>query len=775
MIVTIITKNRKSHIQKSQFDEQRFLAFFDEIVKDTELDFDKSIIDEIKSECIEYITSMQEIEAERLFDTIIRYTNDKLDKDNPQLTYLSASALRRKLYKNASKHRGYYYRTQYGDYLNLVVKLIELGIYDDSLLKDYTEDEIRYISKIIEKDKDKKFSYAGLYMLNNSYLCKGYDEETLELPQERFLTIALYLMKDEEHSNRIEYVKEAYWALSNHYVGLATPSVMNSGRPNGTLSSCHIITPTDDLDSIMHSLHQTAKFSQNGAGIGVYAGLLRAAGSWIRGFKGRASGILHPCRLYSTLAEYVNQLGARVAGIAIYLPVWHYDIFDFLDLRMKTGSQEKRAHSIKTAICLPDEFMRRLKNKQNWTVIDPYEFKEKYGFDLNFTFDKQKLKDGEVPNEIDHQFTYWYRKVEQDMSMEIKKVVQATEIYKSIFTARKTGGTPYLYFSDTSARLNPNSHKGQPLGSNLCSEIVQNMSPDEILDPLLDEKGFVVYKSKGEGLVTCNLSSLVFNNVFGKKNDVDVERVVMIQMRMLDNVISLNRTVVAQATYTNSLYRATGAGVMGLVTLLTEEGIRWESDEAAEYTASLMKIYLKAIIKSSHLLALEKGSYPLFEGSEWNTGEFFDKRGFFSDEWTEYREMAKTAMRNGYLMAIAPTSSNSLIMDASPSIDPAYAVVYREVKSGLNVIYVPSNYNNQTKWFYKSGFEMDEMWAINVIAAAQRYVDQGISHNMHVSKSIKGSELLRLDMGAWEKGLKTIYYTYTEDYEIGDDCIMCSS
>lgn len=302
------------------------------------------------------------------------------------------------------------------------------------------------------------------------------------------------------------------------------------------------------------------------------------------------------------------------------------------------------------------------------------------------------------------------------------------------------------------------------------------MSPDTIVSTELLEDGTVVTKSKGEGLVTCNLSSLVLNNIFGSQNeDVDLQRVVNIQVRMLDNVISLGRTVVPQATHTNNLYRAIGAGAMGLVTLLTNEGIRWDSDDASKYTDKVFKEYMKSLIKASALLSQEKGSYPYYEGSDWQTGEYFDKRGLYSDEWNEVRELASKGMTNGYISAIAPTSSNSLIMDSSPSIDPAYAVIYREVKSGLNVIYVPSNYNNKTKWFYRSGFEMDEMWAINHVASAQKYIDQGISHNMHVSKQIKGSEMLRLDMGAWKKGLKTIYYTYTEDYERADDCIACSS
>ena len=303
------------------------------------------------------------------------------------------------------------------------------------------------------------------------------------------------------------------------------------------------------------------------------------------------------------------------------------------------------------------------------------------------------------------------------------------------------------------------------------------MEIDKRISEDMDEDGFIVTKTKGDGLVTCNLSSLVLNNVFDKKNETNLEehlqRVVDIQYRMMDNVISLNRAPVPQANHTNYLYRPVGGGSMGLVTLMTSNGIKWESDQASEFTDMVFKMYVKAAIKASHKLAMEKGSYPLFEGSDWNTGAFFDKRGLVSDEWNEIRELASKGMRNGYINAIAPTGSNSLIMNSSPSIDPPYAVIYKENKSGLNVIYVPANYNNQTKWFYKSGFEMDEMWAIKTVSAAQKYVDQGISHNMHVSKSIKGSEMLRLDFGAWNSQLKTIYYTYTESIELDEGCVMC--
>lgn len=157
----------------------------------------------------------------------------------------------------------------------------------------------------------------------------------------------------------------------------------------------------------------------------------------------------------------------RKAGVAAYLPVWHRDIFDFLELRMTTGSQERRAHSINTAVTIPDEFMRRLQNKETFSIFDPYEIKKKLGFDLNRKYDKKRLQEGEEPNKEEHAFTYYYR-IAENADLELKKTVNATEIYKSIFTERKSRGTPYMYYADTSARMNTNEHKGQPFCSNLC-------------------------------------------------------------------------------------------------------------------------------------------------------------------------------------------------------------------------------------------------------------------------------------------------------------------
>lgn len=465
--MTIILKDRKSYIQKSEFEVERFSRFFNEIVKDSEAQYSEYELQELKEKLIDEIQYKDEIYADKLFDMIIRESNEMISVKTPQYTKLSAATLRRKLRKQASKERGFNYKDGYGDYISFVRLMTENGLYSEEILTAYDEKELKVAGGWINPEKDKLFSYAGLFLMNNTYDVHGYKGEVLELPQERFMTSALFLLKDEPKEERMKHVEEAYWALSNHYVGLATPTLKSSGLPHGSLSSCHEIVWNDDLNNIYDVQKQTARFSQNGAGIGIYAGYLRSNGSWIRGIKGRATGVKHPARSMSVLAEYVNQLGTRVAGIAIYLPSWHLDVFQFLELRLKTGSQENRAHSIKTAVCLPDELMRRIESKGTWTLVDPYEVKKKLGIDINRLYDKKRLEDGEEPNPTDHAFTYHYRIIEK-ADLELKNTVNATEIHKAMFISRKTGGTPYLYFSDTAARMNPNSHLGMPLGSNLC-------------------------------------------------------------------------------------------------------------------------------------------------------------------------------------------------------------------------------------------------------------------------------------------------------------------
>ncbi|ADH03210.1 ribonucleotide reductase [Bacillus phage W.Ph.] len=772
--VTQITKDRGTYTQTKDFDEQRFVKFVDSIIEETK-DIDKidsTELQEIVDSVISFVKAKKEVEADRLFSYLIRETKSRVTRDTlPLLNFVAAVDLRSK-YKGVSKLRGFDYRDGYGSYASHVLAMVERGLYDASILDDYTRDELEEISKMIDAKRDVNFSYAGLSALEETYLVHNKDKKLVELPQERLMTAVVYLNRFEPKEHRLTRIRKSYLALARHMIGLATPTLKNSGRPHGSLSSCHIVTMADDLDNIFDVQKQVALFSKEGSGLGVYGGFLRSRGSRIRGVKVANNGIVHPAGMLSKLAEYVDQTGTRKAGIALYLPIWHADIMDFLELRLKTGTQEKRAHSIKTGLCIPDEFMRRLEKVQPVTLFDPREVRLKLGVDLNLLYDKERLEEGEEPNIHDHAFTYWYRKAEELKDLEIKEVLDIRAIYKKIRASRMNTGTPYMYYSDTSARMNPNAHAGMPLGSNLCTEIIHNMSYDTVLQNTDNELGQVIYKLEAGDLVTCNLSSQVAHNV-SSLSDEEYFDLTETQFRMLDNVIEQGRLAVGQARITNQKYRAVGAGVLGMVTDLMNKGIPWESERATEEFEKFHKRYLKAAIKASYVIAMEKGSYPLYEGSDWQTGAFFDKRGLVGPEWQEYREMAATAFRFGYIKATAPTATNSIIMNGSPAEDPLYDVMYTETKSGITVLVAPPNFNNKTKWLYKSGFDMDEGWALKHIATAQKYVDQAISHNMHISENTKPSELRRLDLMAWKLGMKTIYYTHTEDREKPEDCLMC--
>lgn len=314
----MITKEQGN--RKLPFDKERFEKFFEEIVEDTKdkEKFSKETLKNIKDSVVEFVSSQEEVEAERLIDYIIRDSNEQISVRTPFFTHLSASALRRKLYKQASRIRGFDYHKGYGDYYTLVKKLVESGKYHPDLIEDYTEEELKEIGELIDPSKDKLFDYSGLHLLTVTYLVQdqsGDKKEIIELPQERFMTSIIYLMKEEDKDKRMQYIKDAYHAISNHYVGLATPTLKNSGLPKGSLSSCHIISVGDDLQSIFNANTQAARFSQNGSGLGIYLGELRASGSWIRGVKGNATGVIHPARLNSVIAEYVNQGGKKVCHL----------------------------------------------------------------------------------------------------------------------------------------------------------------------------------------------------------------------------------------------------------------------------------------------------------------------------------------------------------------------------------------------------------------------------------------------------------------------------
>ncbi|GAE29498.1 ribonucleoside-diphosphate reductase subunit alpha [Halalkalibacter hemicellulosilyticus] len=682
----------------------------------------------------------------------------ELDMDQPDWTYVAARCYLNGLYEQVQATRQI--DEEYTQFSALIEELVEKGIYDERL-KAYTRDELHELEAAFQGNEDERFTYVGIKTLADRYLARDFDGTLLELPQERWMVISMMLMVNEPVEKRVELVKESYWALSHLYMTVATPTLANAGKKGGQLSSCFIDTVEDDLRSIFDSCTDAATVSKNGGGLGVYLGKIRAKGSSIRGFKGVSSGVIPWMKQLNNVAVSVDQLGQRQGAIAVYLDVWHKDIFSFLDAKLNNGDERQRTHDLFTAVSVPDVFMEAVDNRDNWYLFDPHEVREVMGFSLEDHYDEEKGAGS------------FRERYEQCVNHPLlsKEEVPAIEIMKRVMISQLETGTPYMFYRDTANRLNPNSHNGMIYGSNLCTEIMQNMSSTVVTEEALEDGTIRITKKPGD-YVVCNLSSLSIANVL--KDDV-LDRVITIQIRMLDNVIDINKLDVKQAELTNQTYRAIGGGTYGWHHHLARNGIKWESEEAVEEVERVYEKINYAAIKASLSLAKEKGAYPKFKGSEWETGAYFNKRDYNTPQWQELQsEVKEHGIRNGYLLAVAPNATTALIAGSTASIDPIFSKLYMEEKKNYRIPVVAPELNSETTWLYKAAHLIDQKWSIRQNGRRQRHVDQGISFNIYVPNNVRAKDLLELHMLAWQEGLKTTYYVRSTSSTV-EDCESCSS
>jgi ribonucleoside-diphosphate reductase alpha chain len=718
--------------------------------------------DDYEQKIVQGVFTLQEVTRDRLSNLLILGALERINTLEPDWTYVAASVLLDKLYGNAAENRGYQADEKYGSLYDLIDTLTNTGIFSPALLSSYTKEEIEKIQSFISQERDELFTYIGLLTLSDRYLAQTHDRKTMELPQERFLIIAMTLMQNEPKEKRLALIEEAYWALSNLYMTVATPTLANAGKTYGQLSSCFIDTVEDDLRSIYDSNTDVATLSKHGGGIGVYLGKVRPRGSDIKGFKGVSSGVMPWMKQLNNTAVSVDQLGQRKGAIAVYLDVWHKDIFSFLDAKLNNGDERLRTHDLFTGVCLPDLFMEKVQNREEWHLFDPHEVRSVMNYSLEDFYDEEKGSGS---------FREKYEECVREEKLS-RETIPAIEIMKRIMISQLETGTPYMFYRDTVNRANPNKHKGMIYGSNLCSEIAQNMSATTLVEETTDGGTIVIRKEMGD-FVVCNLSSVSLATAV--KADV-LPRLVKIQMRMLDNVIDLNTIPVPQAKYTNEKYRAVGLGTFGLHHLLALEGISWESDDAVEYNDRLYEDIAYYAISASMELAKEKGSYPVFEGSEWENGRYFEDRGYTSDRWKELRaKVQENGMRNGYVMAVAPNSSTSIIAGSSASIDPIFRKEYSEEKKDYKIPVTAPDLTPQTNWYYKSAYHIDQNWSIKQNAKRQRHIDQAVSFNLYVQNDIRAKDLLDLHLNAWSEGLKTTYYVRSTSGDAIDECESCHS
>ncbi|RXK06574.1 ribonucleoside-diphosphate reductase subunit alpha [Halarcobacter bivalviorum] len=725
-------------------------------------------------------------------DALIKTAVEKIDIDVPHWTFVAARLFLFDLYHRVGKvtHgiKGEPY-CHLRDYLRYGK---EAGRLIPSLGEGFDLDEL---NDYIDPDRDYLFNYLGIKTLYDRYLIKNRNGDPIELPQQMFMAIAMFLAQNEE--NKQEKAKEFYDVVSKFEVMLATPTLSNARTNRHQLSSCYIGSSPDNIEGIFDGYKEMALLSKYGGGIGWDWNQIRALGGMIDGHKSAAGGTVPFLKITNDIAIAVDQLGTRKGAIAVYVEPWHMDISDFIDLKKNSGEERRRAHDLFPSLWITDLFMERILDDAHWTLFDPHEVK-----DLS-----------ELHGDA---FKKRYEEYENDDSV-TKEKIKAKDLWKKILTSYFESGSPFLCFKDNANRANPNGHVGHIRSSNLCTEIFQNTNPNHYkiklefedgtietyeeqdiiivdggqekrankvtaLDSINGKKVFIVEKEKIDGdTAVCNLASVNLSRIFTKE---DIERVVPIAIRMLDNVIDLNFYPLRKVKATNLKSRSIGLGVMGESQMLAENKLMWGSTEHFKKIDLIMEAISYNAIKASSELAVEKGIYPTFEGSNWSKGimphdhapqavnALVDKDLFdTSYDWDALREQVKAnGMRNGYLMAIAPTSSISILVGTTQAIEPVYKRKwFEENLSGLIPVVVP-NLSPETWVYYKPAYEVDQIDIIKAAAVRQKWIDQGQSTNIFMSlEKASGRYLHEIYTTAWKLGLKSTYYLRSQSPEASND------
>lgn len=641
--------------------------------------------------------------------------------------------------------------------------LTKEGLYGSYILENYSEEEILEAESYMKPERNNLFNYSGLDLLLNRYVIQTHDHIKLETPQEMYMGIALHLAM-KEMKDKMKWVKKFYDMLSKQEVTMATPTLSNARKPYHQLSSCFIDVVPDSLEGIYRSIDNFAKVSKFGGGMGMYFGKVRATGSTIRGFEGAAGGVIRWIRLVNDTAVAVDQLGVRQGAAAVYLDVWHRDLPEFLQLRTNNGDDRMKAHDIFPAVCYPDLFWKMAKEdlEQKWYLMCPHEIFMVKGWRLEDCY-------GEEWEEK-------YRQCIEDERIK-KRSITIKEIVRMVLKSAAETGTPFTFNRDTVNRTNPNGHKGMIYCSNLCTEIAQNMQETESISTEIktkDGETVVVTTTKPGDFVVCNLASLSLGHlsVEDKKYMKDI---VGTAVRALDNVIDLNFYPVPYAQITNQKYRGIGLGVSGYHHLLAKKNILWESEEHLKFADELFEMINYFTVLASADLAEEKGTYQFFEGSDWHTGAYFEKRNYVSKEWKELEyKVRNTGMRNGYLLAAAPTSSTSILAGTTAGLDPVMKKFFMEEKKGSMLPRVAPDLSLDTYYYYRNAHNIDQSFSVKACGVRQRHIDQAQSLNLYITNNYTLRQLFHLYVEAWEAGVKTIYYVRSKSLEV-EECESCAS
>ena len=606
-------------------------------------------------------------------------------------------------------------------------------------------------------DRDFSYDYFGFKTLEKSYLLR-LDGKVVERPQHMLMRVAIGI-----HMDDMDSVLETYNLLSEKWFTHATPTLFNAGTPKPQLSSCFLLTMKEDsIDGIYDTLKQCAKISQSAGGIGLSIHNVRATGSYIKGTNGVSNGIIPMLRNFDMTARYVDQGGGKRKGsFAIYLEPWHSDIFEFLQLKKNHGKEELRARDLFYAMWIPDLFMKRVESNSDWSLFSPDEAK-----DLHETYGEE--------------FEKLYEKFEKEGKA--RKTVKAQDLWFEILEAQIETGNPYILYKDACNIKSNQKNLGTIKSSNLCTEIVEYTSPDEV--------------------AVCNLASIALIKFV--KDDMPYDHnklyeITKVITRNLNKVIDVNYYPVEEARNSNMRHRPIGIGVQGLADTFILMRHAFDSPEAKKLNEEIFETIYFGAMEASMEIAKEEGTYKTYEGSPVSKGIFqFDMWGIAPSskrwDWTKLkREVKKHGVRNSLLLAPMPTASTSQILGNNECFEPYTSNIYtRRVLSGEFIVVnkhllkdlIKLNLWNESmkdrlmeangsiqgikeipddiKLLYRTVWEVSQKSIIDMAADRGAYICQSQSMNIHMQDANFG-KLTSMHFHAWKKGLKTgLYYLRTK-------------
>lgn len=737
-----------------------YTPFLEEVLADIQKDFSP------QDYSLEHLTlkfqgmTKEGLSEEEKRSLLIKSAVELTSQEAPRWEMIAARLLHLDFSLKISRYMEEYQITSFYDKLDYLTKE---GLYGSYILEHYSKEEIMEFSSFLEEKRNYLMTYSGLDLLINRYVVRTRKNIPLETPQEMFLGVAMHLAM-EEKKDRSLWVKRFYDMLSKLQVTMATPTLSNARKPYHQLSSCFIDTVPDSLDGIYRSLDNFAKVSKFGGGMGMYFGKVRASGSTIRGFEGAAGGVIRWIRLANDTAVAVDQLGMRQGSVAVYLDAWHRDLPEFLNLRTNNGDDRMKAHDVFPAVCYPDYFWEQVRDnlEGDWYLMCPHEIRTIKGYGLEDCY-------GDLWKER-------YLDCIHDFRIH-KRVIPIKSLVRMIIKSVVETGTPFTFNRDHVNKANPNGHKGMIYCSNLCTEIAQNMAEIEHIQEEIitkDKDTVVVTTTKPGEFVVCNLASLSLGHI-NVDDEEEIKFITQSAMRALDNVIDLNFFPVPYAKVNNQAYRPVGLGISGYHHMLAKRKINWESEEHLAFTETVFSRIHHAAIESSCENASQKGSYAYFEGSDWQTGAYFEKRGLTGPYWDDLRKkVAQQGMRNAYLLAIAPTGSTSIISGTTAGVDPIMNRYFLEEKKNGLVPRVAPDLSMDTFWYYKNAHQIDQTWSVKACGIRQRHIDQAQSMNLYITNEYTFRKVLNLYLLAFEEGVKTIYYIRSKSLEVGE-CEVCSS